>query len=252
MIEFFDEDGIISPEGSIENGEQIRALGATVAITAFSDHIFDEILARYGGEKVGRMNGSVVLPVYVICSGGKNILLYKSPVGAPSAVSAAEQIFTVGVESVVAFGICGALTDVPERTLIVPDRAFRDEGTSRHYAPESEFIAVKNADAVAEHLEALGLSALKGGVWTTDGFYRETRARAEYVKSLGCVAVDMECAALQAACDFRGKRFYTFFITADSLAGEEWQPNYILDPKLYAPDGIGAGAAVRLCEKLSG
>ena len=111
---------------------------------------------------------------------------------------------------------------------------------------------MKNADAVAEHLGELGLSALKGGVWTTDGFYRETRTRAEYVKSLGCVAVDMECAALQSACDFRGKRFYTFFITADSLAGEEWQPNYILDPKLYAPDAIGAGAAVKLCEKLSG
>lgn len=251
MIEFFDEDGIISPEGSVDNAERIRALGATTAVTAFSDHIFDELLERYGGREVGRMSGSVTLPVYVIRSGEKNILLYKSPVGAPSAVGAAEQIFTVGVERVVAFGICGALTDVPERTLVVPDRAFRDEGTSRHYAPESEFIPVRNADAVAEHLRALGLSAVKGGVWTTDGFYRETRTRADYVRSRGCIAVDMECAALQAACDFRGKEFYTFFITADSLAGEEWQPNYILDPKLLAPDAIGAGAAVKLCEKLS-
>lgn len=51
MIEFFDEDGMISPEGSVDNAERIRAMGATVAITAFSDHIFDEILARYGGKR---------------------------------------------------------------------------------------------------------------------------------------------------------------------------------------------------------
>ena len=69
----------------------------------------------------------------------------------------------------------------------------------------------------------------------------------------GCVAVDMECSALQIAADFRGKQFYTFFITADSLAGEEWEPNDILELKVTDSTTVAATAAmtmaIRIAEK---
>ncbi|MCX4313010.1 MAG: nucleoside phosphorylase [Clostridia bacterium] len=245
MIEFIDEKGMIDPIG--------EPLGAKVAVTAFSAHTFAELVARTGAKRIKDVYGCVDVEMYMFETNGKKVLVYKSPVGAPAAVSAMEEVMACGVEHVVAFGICGALTDVPAHTFVVPNRAFRDEGTSLHYAPASEFAEVKNSKVVEKRLAECGVNTVTGGTWTTDGFYRETKSRAETMRKNGCVAVDMECSALQIAADFRGKQFYTFFITADSLAGEEWEPNDILELKVTDSTTVAATAAmtmaIRIAEK---
>lgn len=247
MIRYFDENGIIEPT-QVERLPD--GMTADTAITAFSDFLFDELTGKYVAKQVCTITGGIDRPVYAIERDGKHVLVYKSPVGAPAAAMAMEEVGMLGVENFVAFGICGALTDVPQRTVIVPDKAFRDDGTSLHYLPDSEFVRVKNADRVQAALAASGINTLVGGVWTTDGFYRETRTRADEMRARGCVAVDMECSALQAVCDFRGKNFYTFFITADSLAGEEWNPNYICNPGVTSADKVAVAAAASLAASL--
>ncbi len=247
MIEFIDEPGMISPETTSV------ALDTDVAVTTFSDHLFDILVHDFDARPLGIMPGCASLPLFVASVGGKRVIMYKSPVGAPAAVGALEVALASGIEHFRAFGICGALVDVPPRTLIVPERSYRDEGTSYHYLPPAESIALKNSGTVAEHLASRGVATIRGGAWTTDGFYRETRSRLEYMKSRGCVAVDMESSALQAACDFRGKEFYTFFISADSLAGDEWNPNYIMEEHhdRETVDVAAAHAAVDLAVKLA-
>ena len=37
-------------------------------------------------------------------------------------------------------------------------------------------------------LDEMGVNSVVGGTWCTDGFYRETRTRAEQVKAQGCIA----------------------------------------------------------------
>ncbi len=248
MIRFIDEDGIIEPIG-MKNGEaELAELGVETAIMLFSTHLFDELDDKFSAREIGHLNGAADLPVYVINRNGKNVAVIKSMIGAPAAAATAEEMLAnKSLKNLVAFGICGALTDVPPRSFIVPDRAFRDEGTSGHYRPASDFAELKNSDYVARALKDMGLSAVKGGVWTTDAFYRETRTRRDEMRKNGCVAVDMECSALQCVCDYRKKNFYAFFITADSLSGEKWEPNYILDiDKHAAPDTLGVAAAVEL------
>lgn len=247
MIEFIDEAGMIAPETTAVE------LGTNVAVSTFSDHLFDILIKDFGAKKLCVLPGCASLPIYSINANGKSVVVYKSPVGAPAAVGALEVALASGIEHFITFGICGALVDVPPRTLIVPNRAFRDEGTSYHYLPAAEDISLKNSATVAAHLKASGVSVIEGGAWTTDGFYRETRTRLEYMKARGCVAVDMECSALQAVCDFRKKEFYTLFISADSLAGDEWNANYIMDEQHdRAPaDVTAAHAAVALAEKLA-
>ena len=242
MIEFIDEKGIISPEK--------RDLGAVTAVTTFSTHLFDELKKLYKLKQIAVIPGGIDVPVYEFNVDGKLFVAYQSPVGAPAAVSALEEVAGGSVKNVIAFGICGALENIPTRRLIVPDKAFRDEGTSYHYCPPSDYIELKNSGIVEKHLASCGLKTVVGGTWTTDGFYRETRTRADYMRSRGCIAVDMESAALQAACDYRGYNFYTFFITADSLAGDEWEPNYILAPGATDVETLAATAAVELAKKL--
>ena len=251
MIKFIDENGIIDPKNVAPNDDKLSELGVTTCIMLFSAHLFDELCVKYSAVKVGCFSGTADMPIYVITVEGKSVAVVKSGIGAPAAVGMAEEILaTKCVHNLVAFGICGSLIDVPTRSFVVPDKAFRDEGTSYHYAPPTDYVELNNADYVEHALKKSGLSTVKGGVWTTDGFYRETKTRMNEMKNNGCIAVDMECSALQTLCNFRKKNFYTFFITADSLAGGEWEPNYILDVEKHAaPDEIGVAAAVKLaCE----
>ncbi len=236
MIRFIDEPGIIAPI--------VGDMGIKTAVTTFSRHLFGELISKTGAKKIFALPGGVEIDVYEFVHDGKRLAAYMSPVGAPAAVAAMEEMYARGVENIVAFGICGALIDIPTRKLVVPTRAFRDEGTSYHYAAASDYIDLTGSKAVAEYLSSCGLSFVEGATWTTDGFYRETRTRVNEMKANGCIAVDMECSALQAAACYRGKDFYTFFITADSLSGEEWEPNYLLDVKATSAETVAVAAAV--------
>lgn len=246
MIRFIDEEGLISPRGDFINSD----IKAEIAITTFSVYIFDTLVKYTGAKKTGVMRGSVDIPLYTFDNKGKTTVVYLTPVGAPAAVSALEEILACGVKQVIAFGICGALTEASPHLFIVPTRAYRDEGTSYHYKPATEYIDIKNSGKVQAVLESAGINTLVGGAWTTDGFYRETRTRLNEMRANGCIAVDMESAALQACADFRHKEFYTFFITADSLAGEEWEPNTILDLKATDSTSVAVAAAVRLASEI--
>ena len=115
----------------------------------------------------------------------------------------------------------------------------------------TEYIDLTNSARVKKLLDGSGINTLVGGTWTTDGFYRETRTRADELKAKGCIVVEMESSALQAAANFRNKQFYTFFITADSLAGEQWQPNDILDLKATDSTTVAVAAAIKLAEELA-
>ena len=98
----------------------------------------------------------------------------------------------------------------------------REEGTSYHYAPAADYIEIKNAEIVAECMKANGIPYVQGKTWTTDSFYRETRNNFEKHKADGCISVEMECAAVQAVCDFRGLELYPFFTSGDLLDAPEW------------------------------
>ena len=78
------------------------------------------------------------------------------------------------------------------------DRSLRDEGTSYHYAPPSEFaeadptLVKKAATALAQS----GLHGVVGASWTTDAPFRETAQAIEAARAKGILAVEMEAAAL--------------------------------------------------------
>ena len=108
--------------------------------------------------------------------------------------------------------------------LILPTAAYRDEGTSYHYLPASDYVEVPTCKELAEIMNELHLPYVTGKVWTTDAFYRETRNNMEKRKSDGCIAVDMECASVMAVGQFRGIPVYQFFYADDSLDGEKWNP----------------------------
>ena len=90
---------------------------------------------------------------------------------------------------------------------VVIDRALRDEGTSYHYLPPSDFAAADGA-LVAAAMGALGevgLPVYQGAAWTTDAPFRETEAAIERARARDILAVEMEAAALYAFARARDK-----------------------------------------------
>jgi uridine phosphorylase len=122
-------------------------------------------------------------------------------VGAPYAVLVAEELQASGCRLVVPITSAGqiaAITQPPYFVLI--ERAWRDEGTSLHYLPPSDWSHLRPelAALLADAFGNLDEPVMSGTSWTTDAPLRETATAIEAAKELGINAVEMEAAALYA------------------------------------------------------
>lgn len=198
-----------------------------VAVSCFSFVTFNRMLAALpDAEQIALLKcASQQFPVYRATVDGVPVALYLSQVGAAGCVGQLEEIFAMGVETLVLFGTCGVLDrSIDDCAVILPTSALRDEGTSYHYAPPSDEIRVNVAhrELFTSLMEELRLRYVSGKCWTTDAIYRETRAKMLRRKEQGCICVDMECAACAAVAQFRGRNVLQFFYAADNLDAEEW------------------------------
>lgn len=223
IINAFDDktEAIINPEKFYGKGKEL----CDVCIITFSNIVMNNILETFRCEKIAEMvsaNGSI--PFYKLNYKGKDIAFYMSMISSTGAGTCIEEArCLIGAKKYIMFGSCGCLDKkVAAGKAIIPTEAYRDEGFSYHYAPAANYIIIKNADIVAKAFEEMGIPYVKGKTWTTDGIYRETKANMEKRKKEGCISVEMECAGVQAMCDFRGLEYYDFLINGDLLDSEEW------------------------------
>lgn len=215
---------IINPSCPKENAPQVDA-----CILTFSHEIENFVLKNYDCKQIATIwfaTGGT--PIYQIEYKGKTFAFYKTYVGAPACVGSVEDTLSeIRTDKYIVFGGAGCLDkEIAHGKVMVPTEAYRDEGTSYHYVPASDYITIKNADIVANFMTENKIPFVKGKAWTTDSFYRETINNFEKHKADGCISVDMECAALQAMCDFRGLNFYTFFTSGDLLDAPEWDERH--------------------------
>lgn len=196
-------------------------------IVTFSHEIEEYVTRTFDCAELGRFwfaTGST--PVYAFDWNGRRFAFYRTCVGAPACVGTVEEsLALIRTKEYVVFGGAGGLDRaIAHGKVMLPDWAWRDEGTSYHYAPASDTIPVKNAGAVAKFMEENRIPHVRGGTWTTDAFYREMVISFEKRRAQGCISVEMECAALQAMCGFRGLELYMFFTSGDLLDVPEWDP----------------------------
>jgi hypothetical protein len=116
-------------------------------------------------------------------------------VGASFAVLVAEELFASGCRVLVSLTSAGQIAPAgPPPYFVVINRALRDEGTSYHYTPPSEFADAdpELATAAAEGLARLSLRSVVGPSWTTEAPFRETVEAIEAARAKGILAVEME------------------------------------------------------------
>lgn len=226
LLTEFDE----SPNAVIDPGmcyEPVENFPETV-VSIFSHQLFASLVSDLDGKRIAETQDvDGVWPIYEVTYQDKRFAFCKARLGAPASVGVFEEIIAMGAKRIILLGNCGVLDkSIADCGIIIPTKAIRDEGTSYHYAPAADYIDV-NTRYIPEFVEVLekcGYPYVQGVTWTTDAFYRETPAKVAARKAMGAVCVEMECAAMQALCNFRGVEFFQYFYAGDNLDHESWDP----------------------------
>ncbi|MBO4812977.1 nucleoside phosphorylase [Candidatus Saccharibacteria bacterium] len=158
---------------------------------------------------------------------GEKILLVYPTMGAAGSVCDTELLIASGIKTFVAFGTCGRLDkNIAKNTIILPTAAYREEGTSYHYLPDTNEIDVdESALEIAEKVfNDNDFVIKKGKIWTTDAVYRETFNKVKLMQDRGCIGVEMELSALLALAKYRDIKFTEFLIADDTVDGEAKEP----------------------------
>lgn len=216
IIDSFDNKS----EAKINPQPKDDALAVDACIITFSYIIEKYVSDNYDLKQIGESEAVTGnLPIYQFSHNGRSFAFLKTYAGAPYCVGTIEDTLSViKTDKFIIFGGSGCLNkEIAHGRIMIPTEAYRDEGTSYHYAPASDYITVKNSDTVAKFMEKSGIPFVQGKTWTTDAFYRETINNFEKRKADGCISVEMECAAIQAMCDFRGLNLYMFLTCGDLL-----------------------------------
>jgi uridine phosphorylase len=139
---------------------------------------------------------------------GRPVTICSTGIGSPSAAVAAEELFAVGVETLIRVGTTGALqSGIEIGDMVVATGAAKDEGTTKRYesatvpaVPDYEVLS-----ALVDAAEANDERVHVGPIATDDAFYAETEEYVAEWEEAGLLAVEMEAAALFALARRKGK-----------------------------------------------
>ena len=145
-------------------------------------------------------------------------------VGASFAVLIAEELFASGCQLLISVTSAGMITPNKKPPFfILIERAWRDEGTSYHYLPPSDYSYINREilTLLEDTFSELTVPVNKGAAWTTDAPFRETAIAIEQAKSLGILAVEMEAAGLYAFAQARQKAVVCFAHVTNQMGNVE-------------------------------
>lgn len=189
-------------------------------LVLLSREIFEYVQLHYDLKQVGLIGGSSYrIPIYAFEYNGELIGVYLAPMGSVlCAGNIAECAHITGATKFVMFGSCGTLDKATTSgKFVIPTEAYRDEGTSYHFMPPSDFVKINNANRVEAVFKKLNIPYVKGKTWTTDGFLMETVNKVKKRKEEGCIVVEMELAACQAVANHFKLELYDFLQPGDVL-----------------------------------
>ena len=145
-------------------------------------------------------------------------------VGAPFAVLVAEELFASGCKLLINVTSSGQI--LPERDppfFVLVEKALRDEGTSYHYVPPSDFVSIddKLLNLLDGAFSNLSTPVCRGATWTTDAPFRETEHAIRQARLFGILAVEMEAAGLYAFAQARSRPVVCFAHVTNHMGNVE-------------------------------
>jgi uridine phosphorylase len=217
---------MLAAEDMIEFRRKQGGLGDLSAPEGVVLCLYRGVMPRFAWKYPSRRVHGFLGDLYLLKrTGGKVGVAGNFGIGAPGLTSLAEELMAWGTKRLVILSLAGGLQpDLSPGSILVCDRAIRDEGTSYHYLPPARDVAASPilVAAISQALVHRSLAHTTGATWSTDAPYRETRREADFFQSEGVKAVDMESAGLFAVGQVRGLATAAVFVIGDSLASPRW------------------------------
>jgi len=133
--------------------------------------------------------------------------------GAPQAADTVETLAVLGVENIIAVGMCGAYDNkVQGGEIIVPQKVFVEEGTSLHYY---ESIESAYPDTDLFDLARSSVDVVAYPIVSTDAIYRQTFYKENLWRENGAVGVDMETSAVLSVAKYLGLKAVALLMVSD-------------------------------------
>ncbi len=145
-------------------------------------------------------------------------------VGASFAVLVAEELFASGCQVLISITSAGQLLEVaPPPYAVLIEHALRDEGTSYHYLPPSDYSMLNPelCKLIMAGWEQECQPLFVGNSWTTDAPFRETDAMIAWGREQGLLAIEMEAAALYALAEAKKYAIVCFAHITNQMAQQE-------------------------------
>ena len=178
---------------------------------------------------------------------GEMVSVTSTGIGGPSAAIAMEELVMSGADTFIRIGTCGGMqTEVMSGDVVIATGAIRMEGTSREYAPV-EYPAVADyqlVNALVAGAKTLEQRYHVGVVQCKDSFYGQHSPETKPVsyellhkweawKRLGCLASEMESAALFVVADSLHVRAGSCFLV---VANQEREREGLANPVVHDTD----------------
>lgn len=178
---------------------------------------------------------------------GEMVSVTSTGIGGPSAAIAMEELVMSGADTFIRIGTCGGMqTEVMSGDVVIATGAIRMEGTSREYAPV-EYPAVADyqlVNALVTGAKTLEQRYHVGVVQCKDSFYGQHSPETKPVsyellhkweawKRLGCLASEMESAALFVVADSLHVRAGSCFLV---VANQEREREGLANPVVHDTD----------------
>lgn len=152
-------------------------------------------------------------PIYQL-TGYNQLCFLDGGRGAPQAVDTLETLAAAGVKQVVTMGMFGAFAEnVDLGDIIIPERAFVEEGTSLHYYEDIAFATPDKE--LHKKAKAAIPNAKTSPIVSTDAVYRQTYYKEQLWREKGAVGVDMETSALFSVGLYLGVKVVSILIASD-------------------------------------
>ncbi len=195
-------------------------------VLCFFQDVIDDLILNGGAREIDHAESEVGRhPVYEVEIDGKRLAVVHPRIGGAMAAAMLDRLIARGARKFIACGGAGVLdSKIAVGHIVVPSAAIRDEGASYHYLPPSREVAPhpRALAAIEKTLKRNRLDYIVAKTWTTDGLFRETRARMLARKREGCLTVEMEAAAFFAVAQFRRVQFGQILYGGDDLGGDAW------------------------------
>lgn len=201
--------------------DYIKNNNINFTLITFDNNLINLIKEQYDYEIIGRFYSGIDYHDIISFEG---FIAVNSFLGGPNASGLMEELASYGIKYFFAVGSAGLLDKNIDNSIMLVNRAIRDEGTSYQYIEASTYCYpdYNLNKLILNELDNLDIKYNCGTIWTTDSYYREGLERINKRILQGAKAVDMECATWCSVANSINLSFSQLVYFSDCFTNQDW------------------------------